>query len=93
MKIPGRLWLQFEVVRRHDRTQVRQTTVFDARGFMGLAYWYALYPLHRRIRFAGMLDGIERAMGTTDGPTCDERSTNESVVKTATESGRREAIA
>jgi hypothetical protein len=24
---------------------------------VGLAYWYALYPLHRRI-FAGMLAGI-----------------------------------
>jgi uncharacterized protein YbjT (DUF2867 family) len=61
MKIPGRLWLQFEVDPKHHRTQVRQTTIFDASGYVGLAYWYTLYPLHRRI-FAGMLAGIERAM-------------------------------
>ena len=68
MTIPGRLWLQFEVVRRHDRTQVRQTTIFDARGCLGIAYWYALFPLHRRV-FAGMLAGIERAMRTSDAAT------------------------
>jgi uncharacterized protein YbjT (DUF2867 family) len=61
MKIPGRLWLQFEVDRQHHSTRVRQTTIFDAAGFVGLVYWYALYPLHRRV-FVGMLDGIERAM-------------------------------
>ena len=65
MKIPGRLWLQFEVDRRQHRTRVRQTTSFDAAGYVGLAYWYALYPLHRRV-FAGMLAGIERAMHTTE---------------------------
>jgi hypothetical protein len=61
MKIPGRLWLQFEVDRHHHPTRVRQTTIFDAAGFVGLAYWYALYPLHRRV-FSGMLAGIARAM-------------------------------
>jgi uncharacterized protein YbjT (DUF2867 family) len=61
MKIPGRLWLQFEVDRQHHSTQVRQTTIFDAAGLVGLAYWYALYPLHRRV-FTGMLAAIERAM-------------------------------
>jgi hypothetical protein len=65
MKIPGRLWLQFEVVRRHQRCQVRQTTIFDAAGSVGLVYWYAFYPLHRRV-FAGMLAGIERATRTTE---------------------------
>jgi hypothetical protein len=64
MKIPGRLWLQFEVARRHHRTQVRQTTIFDARGFVGLAYWYGLYPLHHRL-FAGILAGIEQATRTS----------------------------
>jgi hypothetical protein len=29
MKIPGRLWLQFDVEDRTDGTQIRQTTVFD----------------------------------------------------------------
>jgi uncharacterized protein YbjT (DUF2867 family) len=67
MRIPGRLWLQFEIGRRRDGTQLRQTTVFDAHGFVGLGYWYLLYPLHRRI-FDGMLDGIGRAMQPRDVP-------------------------
>lgn len=67
MKIPGRLWLQFEVDSQQDRRQVRQTTIFDAAGYLGLAYWYTLYPLHRRV-FAGMLAGMERAMRSTQGP-------------------------
>jgi hypothetical protein len=67
MKIPGRLWLQFEVDRKQHSTQVRQTTIFDAAGYVGLAYWYGLYPVHRRV-FAGMLAGIERAMRTTERP-------------------------
>jgi hypothetical protein len=67
MKIPGRLWLQFEVDSQQERRQVRQTTIFDAAGYLGLAYWYTLYPLHRRV-FAGMLAGMERAMRSTQGP-------------------------
>jgi uncharacterized protein YbjT (DUF2867 family) len=61
IKIPGRLWLQFEVDREDHSTEVRQTTIFDAAGLVGHVYWYALYPLHRLV-FAGMLTGIERAM-------------------------------
>lgn len=60
MKIPGRLWLQFEV----DPTGysvIRQTTVFDPYGYVGLAYWYLLYPVHHRV-FSRMLRGIQRAM-------------------------------
>jgi len=39
---------------------IRQTTVFDPAGYVGLAYWYVLYPVHHRI-FSGMLRGIQRA--------------------------------
>ena len=62
MKLPGRLWLQFELDQRDGSSAVRQTTVFDPAGFLGVAYWYALYPVHRRV-FAGLLDGIRSAMG------------------------------
>jgi hypothetical protein len=31
-------------------------------GLLGLAYWYALYPLHRFV-FGGMLRGIARRVG------------------------------
>jgi hypothetical protein len=61
MKVPGRAWLQFEATPVSGGTEIRQTAIFDAAGLLGLAYWYALYPLHRFV-FAGMLRGIaERA--------------------------------
>jgi hypothetical protein len=57
MKVPGRAWLQFEVLGEGDHSVIRQTALFEPRGLAGLAYWYALYPLHSLI-FAGMLRGI-----------------------------------
>ena len=59
MKLPGRLWLQFEVKANGHRTAIRQTTVFDPAGYVGLAYWYVLYPVHHTI-FAAMLHGLHR---------------------------------
>jgi hypothetical protein len=61
MKIPGRLWLQFEVDPGEHDSLVRQTTVFDPAGFVGLAYWYLLYPVHHRV-FGAMMRGIRNAM-------------------------------
>jgi uncharacterized protein YbjT (DUF2867 family) len=60
MKVPGRAWLQFEVIGNGDRSVIRQTALFEPRGLAGLAYWYALYPVHSLI-FAGMLRGIAAA--------------------------------
>jgi uncharacterized protein YbjT (DUF2867 family) len=60
MKVPGRAWLQFEVVGDGERSVVRQTAIFEPRGLAGLLYWYALYPVHSVI-FAGMLRGIATA--------------------------------
>jgi uncharacterized protein YbjT (DUF2867 family) len=57
MKVPGRAWLQFETMPVPGGTEIRQTAIFDASGLSGLAYWYALYPLHRLV-FAGMLRGV-----------------------------------
>jgi uncharacterized protein YbjT (DUF2867 family) len=60
MKIPGRLWLQFEVDPAEDESLLRQTTVFDPAGYVGLAYWYLFYPIHHRV-FSRMLRGIQHA--------------------------------
>jgi len=61
MKIPGRLWLQFEVKPdQNGGAHIRQTTVFDPAGYVGLAYWYLLCPVHQAV-FASMLRGIARA--------------------------------
>jgi uncharacterized protein YbjT (DUF2867 family) len=58
MNMPGRLWLQFEVNEDEGCSILRQTTVFDPLGLAGLAYWYLLYPVHRRV-FGRLLVGIE----------------------------------
>jgi hypothetical protein len=57
MKLPGRAWLEFEVVPEGQGSRIRQTAIFDPVGLGGLAYWYALYPVHRLV-FAGMLKRI-----------------------------------
>lgn len=57
MKLPGRAWLEFEVEKTTDGSNIRQTAIFDPRGLWGLLYWYLLYPLHALV-FAGLLNGI-----------------------------------
>ena len=64
MKIPGRLWLQFELDPDGDgASQIRETTVFDPAGYAGLIYWYLFSPVHHLV-FGCMLRGIVRAAGT-----------------------------
>ena len=63
MRIPGRLWLQFEIDPHHDGgVQLRQTAVFDPAGCFGLTYWYLLSPIHHLV-FGRMLRGIGRVIG------------------------------
>ena len=59
MRTPGRIWLQFEVDPDEGGATLYQTAIFDPHGLAGLAYWYALYPVHYLI-FAGMLRRIAR---------------------------------
>ncbi len=54
MRLPGRAWLQFEVVPRGEGAEIRQTALYDPVGISGRAYWYLLYPAHEAI-FRGML--------------------------------------
>ncbi len=66
MKLPGEAALEFEI-RPHPedlaRCTVIQTARFKPRGLMGLAYWYAVLPLHHLV-FRGMLKGIRRMANT-----------------------------
>lgn len=59
MKLPGRAWLQYEIEERDAHCVIRQTSLFDPVGLVGLAYWYALVPFHHLV-FAGTLKGIAR---------------------------------
>ena len=69
MKVPGRAWLEFEVVPRGQGATIRQTALFDPVGLLGLVYWYAASPLHRLV-FSAMLRGIARA-ATPPGDAAD----------------------
>lgn len=57
MKLPGRAWLQFEVVPDAESTRIIQTTFFEPKGLAGTLYWYAVALPHRFL-FAGMLDAL-----------------------------------
>lgn len=63
MKVPGRAWLQYEVVPEGTGSRLIQTAFFEPKGVPGLAYWYLLYPAHAAI-FRGMVRVLaERAAG------------------------------
>jgi uncharacterized protein YbjT (DUF2867 family) len=59
MRVPGRAWLQFEVVPDAGGVIVHQTAVFEPLGLPGLLYWYVLVPVHA-VMFRGLLRAIAR---------------------------------
>ena len=59
MKLPGRAWLEFEVMSDGPLTTIRQTAIFDPVGWLGRLYWYGVFPLHQLV-FSGMLREIAR---------------------------------
>jgi uncharacterized protein YbjT (DUF2867 family) len=63
MKLPGEALLEFTLQpseERPGRTHLTMTARFLPKGLFGLAYWYAVLPLHHVV-FRGMLGGIRRA--------------------------------
>jgi hypothetical protein len=60
MRLPGEATLTFEVAPDATGSILTQTARFKPRGLSGLAYWYAVVPLHG-IVFRGMLLGVKRA--------------------------------
>ena len=64
MKLPGRAWLQFEVLPDARGARVEQTALYEPRGILGYLYWYAVRPFHRFV-FPGLLSAVrERAEAT-----------------------------
>ncbi len=59
MKVPGRAWLEFEVVPAAGGAVVHQTAVFEPAGWPGRLYWYGLFLVHAVI-FRGLLRAIAR---------------------------------
>jgi hypothetical protein len=60
MKLPGEALLEFVVEPEGRGTRLTQLARFQPRGLLGLAYWYAVLPLHGVV-FSGMIQGIRRA--------------------------------
>ncbi len=59
MKLPGRAWLQFEVLPHFHETRVEQTAFFEPRGVSGYLYWYSVLPFHRFV-FPGLISSVKR---------------------------------
>jgi uncharacterized protein YbjT (DUF2867 family) len=59
MKLPGRAWLQFEVLPDRGGSRVEQTAFFEPDGILGYLYWYAVLPLHRFV-FPGLIRALTR---------------------------------
>ena len=60
MRLPGEALLEFRIEPKGTGgCTLRQTALFQPRGLSGLAYWYAVLPLHHVV-FRGMLAGIQR---------------------------------
>ena len=62
MKLPGKAWLQFEIIKISDyQSTLYQTAFFAPKGLAGIAYWYLLYPIHKLI-FKGMSDKLKSSV-------------------------------
>ena len=73
MRVPGRAWLEFEIVPSRAGARISQTATFDPMGLGGLIYWYALLPVHALI-FRGMLKAIaSRALARSRDAVTDVR--------------------
>ena len=62
MNLPGDAWLDFQLAPTATGTRVDMRGLFDPRGLAGRAYWWGLYPAHRRI-FSGMMAELARRAG------------------------------
>ncbi len=57
MKLPGRAWLDFELITEDQERYIQQTVIFDPLGLLGIIYWYTFVPIHW-ILFKGLLRKI-----------------------------------
>jgi uncharacterized protein YbjT (DUF2867 family) len=65
MKVPGRAWLEFQALPQpRGQTLLLQTVFFEPKGFLGLVYWYVLYPIHSLI-FSGLIRRIALRASST----------------------------
>lgn len=85
MRLPGQALLELTIESlsgRTDRVHLVRTARFLPRGLLGLAYWYAMLPLHHVV-FGRLLRGIR---ATAEAETL--RTARGSHIVTATEGSR-----
>ena len=59
MKLPGKAWLEYEIIEEKYNCRLIQKAYFMPTGLLGLFYWYALYPIHKII-FRGLIRTIKK---------------------------------
>jgi uncharacterized protein YbjT (DUF2867 family) len=64
MKLPGRAWLQFEVLPDSEGARIEQTAFFEPHGIPGYLYWYSVLPFHRFV-FPGLISTLKRRAEAT----------------------------
>jgi hypothetical protein len=57
MKVPGKAWIEWDILPEGDSSKLIQTAYFAPKGLWGLMYWYILYPIHRVI-FSGLVSRL-----------------------------------
>ena len=66
MILPGKAWLEFNLVQKDGKTVVSQDALFEPRGLGGQIYWYVVSPFHFFI-FPTMLRNIVKAARKSQG--------------------------
>ncbi|NOQ31060.1 MAG: DUF2867 domain-containing protein [Helicobacteraceae bacterium] len=57
LKSPGDSWLQFVIIKVEDKWKFTLRAYFNPKGYLGYAYWYSLFFVHKYI-FDTMIDNI-----------------------------------
>ncbi len=68
MRVPGRAWLQYEVIDDPAGSRLVQTAFFEPKGLSGRVYWYLLLPAHLFIFRGSIRELVRRAEQAAAGP-------------------------
>lgn len=61
MKVPGKVWLQFEAKSINGaQTLLHQSSFFAPKGLFGILFWYGLYPMNSFV-FSGLLRKLKES--------------------------------
>jgi len=64
MRLPGEALLDFKIREADKSVYIDMTVSFNPRGWIGYAYWFALYPIHALV-FNKMMSSLERRVASS----------------------------